>query len=531
MSPKRRRISARQRDVEARIAAFRPGPFPREASPSPAVAETSDVAALLRDLGPLFTAFGRHLSTRIDLLDSGARAALSALPSARPPAAPESVVAILEEALAVPLDEAFAAFELLPTVSVFDHQRHRARLFDGRAVVVYVAAPSLAGEVTADGPALASIAPMLVGEVDPAAITEAADAFVRQVRDQFRLDSASRFLAAIGTLPRVSGPPSLGVPTVVASHSAGPVLTVEAWSGTGLEDWRDAPGTDDRVRADGASTLSQAWLTSALFGPAMPLAFRADDILWTGEGRPVSTASSYLAVDDGARSRLWRYLQAVATAEPDLAAEAVRGLLDPPPGQGPEADVILRQHLRQAEPLRESDFGASDDLVGMVALQARIVRRLGYRPQRSLIAFWQSMASLDAVVRSLSGDDSLRRAVEAQRLRESLNGLAEAMDPAALKLMLGEAATRMISMPQKLDSFLTLAAQGKASIKLEMAEPAETRARRDRSATLIAALLALAAVVLFAHHVASSVPGPWVERAATVIVTLLGVALLRGLTR
>ena len=241
--------------------------------------------------------------------------------------------------------------------------------------------------------------------------------------------------------------------------------------------------------------------------------------------------SSYLAVDDEARSRLWRYLQAVATAEPDMAAEAIHGLVDPPPDQGPEADVILRQHLRQAEPLRESDFGASDDLVGMVALQARIVRRLGYRPQRSLVAFWQSMASLDAMVQPLTGDDPLRRAVEAQRLRESLNGLAEAMDPASLKLMLGEAATRMIGMPQKLDSFLTLAAQGKASIKLEMAEPAETRARRDRSATLVAALLALAAVVLLAHHVAPSVPGPWVERAATVIVTLLGVALLRGLTR
>ncbi len=101
-----------------------------------------------------------------------------------------------------------------------------------------------------------------------------------------------------------------------------------------------------------------------------------------------------------------------------------------------------------------------------------------------------------------------------------------------MKQVLASYAAAALAMPERINQLLTLAAEGRATIKLEMVEPPAAGRRKDLSAGAVAALAAMAAVILLAQHLASAgVLGGWGERVAALLVGALGALLLRGLGR
>jgi ubiquinone biosynthesis protein len=97
----------------------------------------------LEDLGPIFVKFGQLLSTRRDLLPDDVADELALLQDHVPPFPSDQARAILERAYGKSLSQIFATFEETAFASASIAQVHRARLHDGREVVVKILRPHI----------------------------------------------------------------------------------------------------------------------------------------------------------------------------------------------------------------------------------------------------------------------------------------------------------------------------------------------------------------------------------------------------
>ncbi|SEL34790.1 ubiquinone biosynthesis regulatory protein kinase UbiB [Halomonas daqiaonensis] len=97
----------------------------------------------LESLGPIFVKFGQMLSTRRDLLPEDIADELQRLQDQVPPFPGHQAMALVEEELAMSLEDAFASFEPDPLASASVAQVHAARLHGGETVVVKIIRPGI----------------------------------------------------------------------------------------------------------------------------------------------------------------------------------------------------------------------------------------------------------------------------------------------------------------------------------------------------------------------------------------------------
>jgi ubiquinone biosynthesis protein len=97
----------------------------------------------LTDLGTTFIKLGQVLSTRPDLVGQDVANELARLQSGTPADPPEVAIATVERELGRPIAECFLQFEREAMASASVGQVHRAKLLDGKAVVVKVQHPGI----------------------------------------------------------------------------------------------------------------------------------------------------------------------------------------------------------------------------------------------------------------------------------------------------------------------------------------------------------------------------------------------------
>jgi ubiquinone biosynthesis protein len=102
----------------------------------------------LQDLGPIFVKFGQILSTRRDLLPEDVADELAKLQDRVPPFS--GARALIERAYQKPLAQVFLQFDEEPLASASIAQVHKARLKDGREVVVKVVRPGIEAVIRRD---------------------------------------------------------------------------------------------------------------------------------------------------------------------------------------------------------------------------------------------------------------------------------------------------------------------------------------------------------------------------------------------
>jgi ubiquinone biosynthesis protein len=117
------------------------------------------------ELGPTFVKLGQMLSMREDLLPPKWTAELGRLRTSAAPVPFEEILPVIERALGKPHAEVFADLEREPTGAASIAQVHRARLRDGRAVVLKVRRPGIEAKVEADLRLLAHLARFVESEV------------------------------------------------------------------------------------------------------------------------------------------------------------------------------------------------------------------------------------------------------------------------------------------------------------------------------------------------------------------------------
>lgn len=120
--------------------------------------EAARFADDLEGMGPTFVKLGQVLSTRADLLPQHYLEALSRLQDDVEPVPVAEIRRVIEEDLGIDVDDVFEAFDNEPLAAASVAQVHRARLGDGREVVVKVQRPGIAETVRKDLEVLADLA-------------------------------------------------------------------------------------------------------------------------------------------------------------------------------------------------------------------------------------------------------------------------------------------------------------------------------------------------------------------------------------
>jgi len=197
-----------------------------------------DLAEELEKMGPTFVKLGQLLSTRADLLQKPYLDGLSRLQDDVAPVDYEDIAEIVTEELGVRISKAYDSFDERPLASASLGQVHRAKLRDGREVVVKVQRPGVRKQVTDDLDSILAIAGFAEEHTDAGkryGVERMGEEFRTSILRELDYTAEAQSLTRFGEQLRRF--PNIVVPQIVPDLCSPRVLTMEYMEGqpvTGL---------------------------------------------------------------------------------------------------------------------------------------------------------------------------------------------------------------------------------------------------------------------------------------------------------
>lgn len=520
----------RRREVEEKLAEHGLVQGPSRLTGTPPLAFDDErfaarLGAALEELGPVFAALGRYLSTRLDLVTVPDALELSKIADAAPPLAPERVVELLGAELGDPA-AVFRRLDLEPSSSTLARQTHRAELATGEPVLARLYRDDLAGRIDRE---LEAAAPL----------ERVFGAYERRVRLAATLDELRRELAArcdprreaeaLGLLAAdAAGRQPLAVPRVRSELTRDRLLVIDDLGGREVSDL--VPRLAAMDREDLARRLCLVWLRQALLGSAFPVEAEVREL---ADGRLAFTGGVFASLPATSQARLWNYLRATAAHDPDQAVACLRPELVR--GRRAVSDGELRSRLRQVVPFRDGGWSpAGENLAEYAVLHWRVVREYGYRAPGHLVAFyrglfWAACTSQPGV----PANDPLHDALDDLDWIAGWNQLRQLATPDELASTLESYLVSALHLPPKLQRALEIAGDEQhPGFRVPASEPRKRRRGRDTTAAVAALLMAMVAVALMAPRLAALAAGAaWAERLTAGAFAVFALALLFAVTR
>lgn len=540
-------LKERRQEVEQRLAAFGLARGPRRLLRDAGrgafeAGRTRRLRAALESLGPVFSAFGLYLSTRVDLLPAPDCLELAAIRDRAEASPPSAVRSLISRELGRAQQDLFFTFEERPFESRLMSQSHRALLADGQEVVVRVIRPEAEEYLRSD----AALLPLLKvgfadGTLSGAAFESAVEDFCHTLRRQINCVEEAKVFEALVQDATEFG--MLRVPVVYGALCTPRLLTVERLPGASLghvipflrpeEEEAAGPARERIDREDLARQLCSVWLRQAFLGRFFPVEPSADNITVLPNKQIAFTGGGFDSLPPGPKANLCDYLVAAATDDPDRAYFCLFRELTK---EGPPAEHDdLRQRFRQIVPLRDGGWATSGDgnsLAENLFAHWRLAGARGHLPPPHLSSFYRGLFLVAGVARRLAPErDALSEGLQDVRLLTGVEKFRDMVDPRHLGDQLERYGPILMELPQRLDEVLTLAAEGRAGLKIQMPETAAHRRRKNSSAIVVALLLVLAAFALLSPRLAASFTGAWVDGFNAVVFVALGGLLLRAASR
>jgi len=439
----------------------------------------------------------------------------------------------------------YSVFEDEPYESRLLFQSHRARLRDGKMVMVKVVHPKLQEYLECDLELLPVLKNAFAGTSWRGTAIEDAIADFRRTL-QWQVDLLSEVKAFEMLARDAQKFEILKVPIVYKELCSSQMLTLEHLPGISLEEiittyekteigrslalFEDM-GTEPHTLA---RRLCMVWLRQALLGKQFPVELRPEDVVLLPNKQIAFTGGVFASAPSDAQKNLWHYVMATSTEAPDRACAYLLREIEQK-GRPIDEDE-LRYRFREIVPFRDGGWrgsGDSSSLTEHLFVHWKLLSERGLRPQRHLLSFYRGLFQTLACVRRFAPEyDPLLEGLQDVRTIMMLEQFQEMLELHALSDRLDKYGTMMMELPPKFDQALTLMAESYARLPLRGTRVAQQHGQHNTSAVVIALLLALVAVVLLSHHLAAAaLAGVWVDRVSALAFVILGALLLRVVSR
>lgn len=507
--------------------------------------QTQRLRQALEALGPVFSAFGLYMASRVDLLRVHDRLELAAIADWAEATPDATVRELIARETGGSLEGVYSLFEDAPCESRLLFQSHRARLSDGKTVIVKVVRPELQAYLECDLELLPVLKTAFAGTAScGTAIEDAIADFRRTLHWQMDLLSEVKVFEMLGRDAQEFE--MLKVPMVYKEFCSSQMLTIEHIPGTPLGELITAYEKTEIGRSHAvfeasgiepqtlARRLCMVWLRQAFLGKQFPVALRPEDIVVLPNKQIAFTGGVFASMPSDAQKNLWHYMMATSTEAPDKACSYLLREIEQ---QGrPIDEDELRYRFREIVPFRDGGWrgsGDSSSLTEHFFVHWKLLSERGLRPQHHLLSFYRGLFQTLAYVRRFAPErDPLLEGLQDVRTIVMLEQFQEMLELHALGDRFDKYSAMMMELPQKLDHTLTLMAESQTRFPLKGPRTAQHHGQQNSSAVVIALLLVLVAVVLLSHHLAmSAIGGVWVDRVSTIAFVVLGALLLRAASR
>jgi len=354
----------------------------------------------LEALGPTFIKLGQLLSTRADLLPEAYIEALSRLQDNVEPFSIVEVEEIVSTELGARLSKLFLEFDREPIAAASLGQVHRARMRDGRAVVVKVQRPGIRAQIVEDLEALEQAAEFIDAHTEVGKRYEFANILAELRRSLLRELDFKREASSLMKLGKsMRDFDHIVVPEPIEDFTTTRVLTMEFIPGRKITDV--SPLRLAEIDGMGlAEELFRAYLKQILIDGFFHADPHPGNVLLTDDNRIGLIDLGMVAHISGTmQENLLKLLLAISEGRGDEAAEIAIAMGEPKPGFD-KTDFETRV---ASLVVRHADATLDQIDAGQVVLKMlRIAADDWFRMPIELTMIAKAMLNLDKVVYTLA---------------------------------------------------------------------------------------------------------------------------------
>ncbi len=454
--------------------------------------KAEELADDLERLGPTYIKLGQLLSTRADLIPPAYAKALGRLQDSVEPFGFDEVERIVEAELGFRISKGFASFESDPLASASLGQVHRARMRDGREVVVKVQRPGIRETIAADMEALAELAGFADSHLEAGrryGFADLLNQFRRSLSGELDYRREAANLTALGRILRPYD--RLVVPEPIGDYTTSTVLTMDFIPGRKVT----AIGPLAKLELDGAvlaEQLFQAYLDQILVEGFFHADPHPGNVLLTPGGRLALIDVGMVArVPKTQRHLLVKLLLALSDGNGKGVADAAIAL-GRPLDQFDQAAFCSR-----ATELVEQSQGLSIDEIdaGSVVMDLmRISGDNGLRLPPELSMLGKALLNLDQVAHALDPAFNPTAAIEAHT-----NDLMQSemrTSPGSAFAALLETRDFVEQLPGRVNKVMDAMVDGTFEVKVDAFDEAELMRGLQKLANRVTMGLVLAALIV-----------------------------------
>lgn len=457
-------------------------------------ASPENLANDLEEMGPTFVKLGQILSSRPDLLPAPYVKALSRLQDNVKPFSFADVERIVQTELGVRLSKGFAEFDAEPLAAASLGQVHRARLRDGRDVVVKVQRPGIRERIAEDFEVIEEIVTFLKSHTKLARryqFDKILEEFQRTLLHELDYLREAANLRTLGENLREF--PHVRVPQPISDYTTRSVLTMEFISGRKIT--RLSPLTRTELNGGAlADELFKAYLKQVLVDGI----FHADP----HPGNVYLTEAEEIGLLD---------LGMVGHVAPDMQEKLVRLLLAVAEGRAEDAANIALQISDTSDHFNESDFrrrlsaliseqkdsALAEIEVGSVILQvSRSAAETGLFVPSELSLLGKTLLQLDQVGRTLDENFNPNAAIRRHASDILRLQLKKSLTTGSLYSSVLEMKDFLTGLPPRVTKLLDTLSEPRIELYLKPRDKHQLLAGLNHGANRITAGLVLAALII-----------------------------------
>jgi predicted unusual protein kinase regulating ubiquinone biosynthesis (AarF/ABC1/UbiB family) len=450
----------------------------------------------LEALGPTFIKLGQLLSTRADFLPPAYMAALERLQDGIQPLPYEAIEEIVERELGVRISKAFSEFDERAFATASIGQVHRAKLRDGRSVVVKVQRPDIRERIGEDLDALQELAHLLDGHTDMGRRVRF-EQIVESLREVMtrELDYRQEAENSRNLRKNLEQFQEIVIPRVIEGYYSEKVLTTEFIEGAKITEVSPVVLVElDRPKlADG---LFQIYLHQVLVDGLFHADPHPGNLVLTCDGRIALFDFGMVArVTPELQHSLIKLLMALGDGRAEETASAALAIGRPyEKGRFREAEfrerVAQMVAANQGRPLEQMNTGRI-----LMELNA-VAGETGLKLPSAIVMLGKTLLNLDKVVEVLdpSFDPNLALRQHAGEIFQSHSRSRWSFGRLYQSLL--ESAEFVERMPERLNKVADLVANNKLKVEVDAFDERQFIAGMQKIANRITTGLVLAAMII-----------------------------------